>query len=289
MGKRSASVVDGLCVEPGTAAELSRRSPASHLGLGDKIRAQALNAELFERLDELHDRLWAEAKRSVVLVLQGMDAAGKDGTIRRVLTGLNPQGCDVVNFKPPSDLQLAHDYLWRVHAALPARGLLGVMNRSHYEDVVAARMLGVIDDAQRRRRFRHIREFERMLCDEGTSVVKVFLHVSREEQRARLQARIDDPAKNWKFHRADLEVRAKWDQYQEAYEEAISETSTDWAPWYVVPADHKWVRDVAVASLLVDVFSAWTPGSPIRSPGWRAWLWSKSASTGPRGDSSAIL
>ncbi len=261
------SIVHVLRVEPGKRARLDARSPADRLKLGQKADAPGMNERLRVVLDTLHNRLWAEAKRSVVLVLQGMDAAGKDGTIRRVLTGLNPQGCDVVNFKPPSDLQLAHDYLWRVHAALPARGLLGVMNRSHYEDVVAARMLGVIDDAQRRRRFRHIREFERMLCDEGTSVVKVFLHVSKEEQRARLQARIDDPAKNWKFHRADLEVRAKWDQYQEAYEEAISETSTDWAPWYVVPADHKWVRDVAVASLLVDVFQRLDPRIPDPEPG----------------------
>jgi PPK2 family polyphosphate:nucleotide phosphotransferase len=267
MAKQRVSVVDGLSVKPGDAAELSRRSPASHLGLGDKVKAQALNAEIFERLDELHDRLWAEAKRSVVLVLQGMDAAGKDGTIRRVLTGLNPQGCQVVNFKVPTDVDLAHDYLWRVHRALPPRGLLGVMNRSHYEDVVAARVLGLVDDAHCKHRFRHIREFERMLADEGTTVVKVFLHISNEEQRARLQARIDDPEKNWKFHHSDLEVRAKWDVYQERYEQAISATSTKWAPWYVVPADHKWVRDVAVAQLLVDVFERLDPRIPDPEPG----------------------
>lgn len=262
------SVVDNLRfleelrVEPGKPARLHARSPADRLGLGRKLEGQASSEQLLVVLDALHNRLWAEAKRSVVLVLQGMDAAGKDGTIRRVLTGLNPQGCDVVNFKVPSDLQLAHDYLWRIHAALPARGLLGVMNRSHYEDVVAARILGVIDDDQRRRRFRHIREFERMLRDEGSTVVKVFLHISKEEQRARLQERIDDPAKNWKFHRADLEVRDQWDLYQETYEEAITETSTDWSPWYVVPADHKWVRDVAVARLLVDVFRGLDPQIP---------------------------
>ena len=141
------------------------------------------------------------------------------------------------------------------------------MNRSHYEDVVAVRILGLIDDEQRRRRFRHIREFERMLSDEGTTVVKVFLHISKEEQRARLQERIDDPAKNWKFHRADLEVRAQWDEYQKGYEEAITETSTDWAPWYVVPADHKWVRDIAVARLLVDVFQRLDPRIPDPEPG----------------------
>jgi PPK2 family polyphosphate:nucleotide phosphotransferase len=267
VAKGQASIVGGLRVEPGTPADLAKRSPASHLKLAEKAAAQALNAQIFERLDELHNRLWAEAKRSVVLVLQGMDAAGKDGTIRRVLTGLNPQGCQVVDFKVPSDVDLAHDYLWRIHRAMPPRGRLGVMNRSHYEDVVAARVLGRVDDLGCERRFRHIREFERMLVDEGTTIVKVFLHISNEEQRARLQARIDDPTKNWKFQRADLEVRAQWDTYQKRYEEAITATSTSWAPWHVVPADHKWVRDVAVAQLLVDVFELLDPRIPDPEPG----------------------
>ena len=141
------------------------------------------------------------------------------------------------------------------------------MNRSHYEDVVIARIIGVIDDDQQARRFRHIREFERMLTDEGTTLVKVFLHISKEEQRERLQARIDDPQKNWKFHRGDLEVRAKWDEYQERYEQAISGTSTNWAPWYVVPADHKWVRDIAVSTILVEVFTGLDPRIPEPEPG----------------------
>jgi PPK2 family polyphosphate:nucleotide phosphotransferase len=213
-------------------------------------------------LEGLHNRLWAEARRSVVLVLQGLDASGKDGTIRRVLTGLNPQGCMVVNFKEPTTLDVAHDYLWRIHANTPARGILGVWNRSHYEDVVTALLIGAIDERQCRRRLRQIRAFERMLTDEGIRVVKVFLHISKDEQRARLQARIDDPAKNWKFRRSDLETRAHWDEYQAQYEEAITATSTGWSPWYVVPADHKWVRDVAVATLLVDVFQALDPQIP---------------------------
>jgi PPK2 family polyphosphate:nucleotide phosphotransferase len=260
-------MVEGLRVEPGHAAELARRNPASHLGLGDKVAGQALIHAILERLDQLHNRLWAEARRSVVLVLQGMDAAGKDGTIRRVLTGLNPQGCQVVNFKVPTEVDLAHDYLWRIHRALPPRGRLGVMNRSHYEDVVTARALGLVDADRCEQRYRHIREFERMLVDEGTTVVKVFLHLSNGEQRVRLQARIDDPEKNWKFHRADLEVRERWDEYQRRYEEALSATSTDWAPWYVVPADHKWVRDVAVAQLLVDVFERLDPRIPAPEVG----------------------
>jgi PPK2 family polyphosphate:nucleotide phosphotransferase len=262
MTKQQPSVLDGLRVKPGGDADLARRDPGARLGLPDKATGQARSSELLRELDDLHNRLWAEAERSVVLVLQGMDASGKDGTIRRVLTGLNPQGCSVVNFKVPSELERAHDYLWRIHAALPARGILGVMNRSHYEDVVTARILDVIDDERCERRHRHIREFERMLSDEGTTMVKVFLHLSKDEQRARLQARIDDPAKSWKFRRADLEVRARWDDYQARYEDTISATSTDWAPWYVVPADRKWVRDVAVAQLLVDVLTRLDPQIP---------------------------
>jgi PPK2 family polyphosphate:nucleotide phosphotransferase len=268
MAKRNdAKLVDELIVRPGDAAGLHKRNPASSLGMVDKIEGRDRLAVLQMELDALHNRLWAEERRSVVLVLQGMDAAGKDGTIRRVLTGLNPQGCSVTNFKVPTDVALAHDYLWRVHNAIPARGILGVFNRSHYEDVVAARILGWIDDAWCERRFRHIREFERMLGEEGVFVVKVFLHISKEEQRARLQERIDDPEKNWKFHHSDLEVRARWDEYQRRYEDAITATSSSWAPWYVVPGDHKWVRDVAVTEVLVRVFAALDPRIPDPEPG----------------------
>ncbi|HLM17527.1 MAG TPA: PPK2 family polyphosphate kinase [Acidimicrobiia bacterium] len=260
--RQSHALTDALRVTPGDAAGLSKRNPASRLGLGEKADGQTRRAELAVVLEDLHNRLWAEARRAVLLVLQGMDASGKDGAIRRVLTGLNPQGCSVVNFKEPTTLDFAHDYLWRVHANTPARGLLGVWNRSHYEDVVTAFCIGAIDERQTRRRYRQIRGFERMLTEEGISVVKVFLHVSKEEQRARLQARIDDPAKNWKFRRSDLDTRRKWDDYQVQYDAAITATSTSWAPWYVVPADHKWVRDVAVGTLLVDELSALDPQIP---------------------------
>jgi PPK2 family polyphosphate:nucleotide phosphotransferase len=262
-----AKLVEKLVVRPGAAAGLADRNPSSYLGLADKGEGRDRLVALQQQLDGLHNRLWAEARRTVVLVLQGMDAAGKDGTIRRVLTGLNPQGCAVTNFKVPTDVALAHDYLWRIHNALPARGILGVFNRSHYEDVVAARMLDLIDDDWCERRFRHIREFERMLAEEGVFMVKVFLHISKEEQRARLQERIDDPEKNWKFHQSDLEVRARWDEYQRRYEAAISATSSDWAPWYVVPGDHKWVRDVAVTDVLVQVFQLLDPQIPDPEPG----------------------
>ena len=260
-------LLDDLVVKPGDDANLAQRNPASRRGIADKAEGRARMAELLPRLDKLHDRLWAEAARSVVLVLQGMDASGKDGTIRRVLTGLNPQGCSVTNFKAPTDVERAHDYLSRVHAVLPARGILGVFNRSHYEDVVAARIIGVVDKERCEQRYRHIREFEQMLCDEGTTMLKVFLHISKDEQRARLQARIDDPEKNWKFRRSDLEVRALWGEYHDRYEEAITATSTDWAPWLVVPSDHKSVRDVAVTEALLDVFERLAPQFPEPEPG----------------------
>lgn len=257
--------VDDLRVKPGVAAGLAERDPRDKLGL-DKDEAAAMRERLDGELCELHERLWAEAERSVLLVLQGMDSAGKDGTIRRVLSGLNPQGCEVASFKAPSEAERAHDYLWRVHGVCPARGKLGVFNRSHYEDVLAARMIGVVDGDRCRQRYRHLREFERMLTEEGTTVVKVFLHISKDEQRERLQARVDDPVKNWKFNAADLDVRKQWDDYQELYDEVITETSTGEAPWYVVPADRKWVRDVAVESLLVRTLDGLDPQIPAADP-----------------------
>jgi PPK2 family polyphosphate:nucleotide phosphotransferase len=261
------ATIDGLRVEPGTAAALATRDPGDRLGLADKPKARVRLNELAEELQGLHDRLWAEARRSVLLVLQGMDTAGKDGAIKKVIGGLNPMGCHVVGFKAPNDAELEHDYLWRVHAKCPARGQIGAFNRSHYEDVVAARVIGVVDADQCKRRQHHIRDFERMLTDEGTTLVKAFLHISRDEQRKRLQARLDDPTKRWKFKPDDLDTRKKWPAYQAAYEEAISATSTEFAPWYYVPADHKWVRDVAVAALLVSTLRTLDPRYPKPATG----------------------
>jgi PPK2 family polyphosphate:nucleotide phosphotransferase len=255
-----------LRVPTGGPARLARRSTADRLGIADKQAAQQERAVLLDELKDLHERLWAEDARSVLLVLQGMDTAGKDGVIRRVLSGLNPQGCTVTGFKPPTTTELAHDYLWRVHAACPARGQLGVFNRSHYEDVVTARVLGIIDEKQCRRRYERVRAFEQMLIDEGTTLVKVFLHISPDEQRKRLQARLDDPTKRWKFRPEDLDTRKQWDAYQSAYEDAINETSTDRAPWWVVPSDRKWVRDIAVERLLLDTFRRLDPQFPPPDP-----------------------
>jgi PPK2 family polyphosphate:nucleotide phosphotransferase len=259
-------VMNELKVSPGRAADLAHRSTADRLGIADRQSAQKERAAILAELQDLHERLWGEARRSVLLVLQGMDTSGKDGVIRRVLGGLNPQGCSVTGFKPPTTLELEHDYLWRVHDVCPKRGRLGVFNRSHYEDVVTARILGIIDKAHCRRRYRHVRDFEQMLTDEDTTIVKVFLHISRDEQRTRLQARLDDPTKRWKFRPEDLETRKEWDAYQAAYEEAIRETSTDVAPWWIVPADRKWVRNVAVARLLLDAFRRLDPQFPPPDP-----------------------
>jgi PPK2 family polyphosphate:nucleotide phosphotransferase len=252
-----------LHVEPGSTPGLDRRDAGLRIGAAGKDEGLSRLAELVGRLGVLHNRLFAEATRSVLLVLQGMDASGKDGTIRNVLTGVNPQGCRVVSFREPSATELAHDYLWRVHAACPARGEIAIFNRSHYEDVVAARVRDLVHKSVWERRFEHIRGFEQMLVDEGTAVVKVFLHVSGEEQGRRLQERLDDPEKRWKFRAGDLDDREHWNQFMTAYEDAIRETSTEWAPWYVVPADHNWVRNLAVAELLVETLERLDPKLPV--------------------------
>jgi PPK2 family polyphosphate:nucleotide phosphotransferase len=254
-------MIGKLRVEPGQPAGLVERDPRDTLGL-EKHEGEELLAELDDRLGVLQQRLYAESTRSVLLVLQGLDASGKDGVIRRVFTGISPQGCRVVSFRVPSDSELAHDYLWRVHAQLPARGEIGIFNRSHYEDIVAVRVRGLAPEDVWRPRAGHIREWERMLVDEGTTLVKVFLNVSQEEQRQRLQERLDDPEKRWKFRRGDLEDRARWDAFVEAYEDAINETSTAWAPWHVVPADRNWLKAVAVAKLLVDALERLDPRLP---------------------------
>ncbi len=248
-------------VEAGSSAGLSARATANKFGL-DKAQAEMQLKDYVEKLSVLHNRLWAERKRSVLLVLQGLDASGKDGTIKRVFTGLNPQGCTVHSFKAPNEAERAHDYLWRVHAVVPPRGYIGIFNRSHYEDAVTTRVLGIIDDDERVRRHAHINDFERMLTDEGTTVVKVFLHLGRDEQRKRLQARVDDPEKRWKFRHDDLDTRRHWDDYQRLYDETITATSTKWAPWYVVPADHKWVSGLLVAGLLAETLEKLDPLVP---------------------------
>ena len=252
----------GLRVEPGSGAELRARSAGDHAGLSGKADARKELAKLVDELALLHNRLYAEASRSLLLILQGLDASGKDGTIRSVLTGVNPQGCRIVSFKAPSATELAHDYLWRIHQVTPLRGEIGIFNRSHYEDVVAVRVHRLAPKSVWSRRSRHIREFERMLGDEGTALVKIFLNVSRDEQRKRLQERLVNPEKGWKFRRSDLDDRARWDEFIDAYDAVIGETSTKWAPWHVVPADHNWVRNLLVARIVVDELRRMNPQLP---------------------------
>jgi PPK2 family polyphosphate:nucleotide phosphotransferase len=254
-------VLDELRVKPGTKAGIADRDPATTLGV-DKKDGEKRLAHLVELIDALQYRLYAENRHSVLLVLQGLDASGKDGVVRRVFEGVNPTGVSVTSFKAPVGAELEHDYLWRVHAALPRRGMIGVFNRSHYEDVVAVRMYEIAPPAVWRPRYEHIRGFERMLVDEGTTVLKVFLNVSREEQRARFQERLDDATKRWKFRRDDLKVRERFDDWVAAWDDALTETSTDGAPWYVVPADRNWLKALAVAELVVDALERLDPTFP---------------------------
>ena len=213
-------MLEHLRVNPGEPARLAERDPRDTLGL-EKDAGKERRRELVARIDELQYRLHAEGTRSLLLVLQGLDAAGKDGVIRRVFVGVNPQGVRVVAFKAPVGAELHHDYLWRIHAALPARGTLGVFNRSHYEDIVTVGVNDLAPEEVWRKRPEHVREFERTLVDEGTAIVKVFLHVSREEQAARLAERLQDPLKRWKSNPDDLAVNERYDEYTAAYEEAI--------------------------------------------------------------------
>ena len=260
-------MIEQLRVEPGAKADISKRDPKDTLGVADKQAGKQQLAEIHARLESLQARLYAESRHSVLLVLQGLDASGKDGVIRKVFAGLNPQACRVASFKAPTSTELAHDYLWRVHAALPARGEIGIFNRSHYEDVVAVRMLELAPKEVWQRRPAHIREWERMLSDEGTPIVKVFLNVSKEEQRQRLQERVDDPMKRFKFRLEDLDVRKRFDDYVRAWDEVITETSSEWAPWYVVPADRNWVKSLAVAHLLMSALERIDPKFPPAQPG----------------------
>lgn len=255
-------------VAPGEALDLSARDPRDAAGApGDKAATEPLVEDLVAELGGYQQRLWAEGRRSLLVVLQAMDAGGKDGTIRKVFTGVNPQGVSVTSFKAPSTKELAHDFLWRIHAHAPARGEIGIFNRSHYEDVLIVRVNELVPEDVWRPRFHIIREFEAALAAAGTQVVKLFLHISPEEQRERFQARLDDPTKRWKFAAADVEVRTRWHDYQRAYEEAIAETSTPEAPWYVIPSDRKWFRNWAVLQVLLAHLGEMDPQFPVEEPG----------------------
>jgi len=220
--------------------------------VGGKQEALEALAQLNKRLEKLQELLYAEGKHKVLVVLQAMDAGGKDGTIRVVFDGVDPSGVRVASFGVPTEQELARDYLWRVHQQVPRKGELVIFNRSHYEDVLVVRVKNLVPEQVWQKRYHHIREFERMLVDEGTIILKFFLHISKDEQRKRLQERLDNPEKRWKFRKGDLEDRQLWEKYQEAFEVAIRETSTTYAPWYVIPANKNWYRNWLVSSILVE-------------------------------------
>lgn len=235
---------------------------------GDWNKDSALE-QVKQHVDALRDlayRLYAENQRAVLVVLQGMDTAGKDGAIRRLLTGINPLSCQIASFKAPSADELDHDFLWRIHNATPRRGMIGIFNRSHYEDVLVVRVRKLAPEKEWRSRYQRINEFEELLVEGGITLVKCFLHISKEEQRERLQARLDDPNKRWKFNLGDLAERKFWDDYQAAYEEVLSRCNTDHAPWHIIPADRKWNRDLVISTLVRDTLERLDPKFPPADP-----------------------
>lgn len=255
---KSAMPVNGALerywVKPGSRLDLES------VDTDEKILFQGAGKDDFEpQFDELRHKiqalqkvLYAENKHRVLVVIQAMDTGGKDGCIKNVFSHIDPQGLNVVSFKKPSVEELAHDFLWRIHAGVPSNGQLVIFNRSHYEDIVAVRVKKIFPDEVWKHRQRHVIEFERMLAEEGTTIVKIFLHISKTEQKKRLEARLENPSKHWKINPDDLVDRARWNDFMKAYEDVISKTSTDLAPWYVVPADRKWYRNLCVARILVD-------------------------------------
>lgn len=240
-------------VEPGKKVKLSERDPQDTGDFkGGKEDGLKAISKLNEKLQELQEVLYAEGKHKVLVVLQAMDTGGKDGAIRRVFDGVNPQGVKVASFKVPTPEEMAHDYLWRVHKVTPANGELVIFNRSHYEDVLVVRVHNYVPKDVWSKRYEQINAFEKLLAENGTTILKFFLHISKDEQKERLQARLDDPTKHWKFSLGDLGERKLWDEYQSAYEDALNKTSTSHAPWIVVPANRKWYRDLVISQVLVD-------------------------------------
>lgn len=253
--------------EPGEKVKREDWDPDDTSGFeGSEDQAREEAKQLDKELDELQEKLFAEHKHKVLIVLQAMDTGGKDGTIRRIFQGINPSGVHVVHFREPTPEELDHDFLWRVHPKVPGKGEIVIFNRSHYEDVLVARVHKVVTKEVWEQRYRQIREFERSLAEQDVTILKFYLNIDKEEQKKRLQERLDDPKKEWKFSKDDLPERARWDDYMKAYEEAIEETSTEWAPWYVVPANHKWFRDLLVASIIVESLSGLGMRYPRLSP-----------------------
>lgn len=246
-----AEIPDALIVKPGKKFRLHTIDPGATPAARGKLNAERRLMKNLNRLSVLQYLLYAEGKRSVLVVLQGIDAGGKDGTVRHVMSGLNPQGVRVTSFKVPDGEEKRHDYLWRVHKAVPGRGEIGLFNRSHYEDVLVVRVHNLVPKRVWEKRYQQINEFERMLAENGTTILKFFLYISKDEQKRRFEERLEDQTKHWKFSPADVEERKFWDDYAAAFEDAIERCSTPWAPWYVIPANRKWYRNLAVSEILV--------------------------------------
>jgi PPK2 family polyphosphate:nucleotide phosphotransferase len=241
-----------LLVPPGKPVRLADYDPGYTAGHKSKAETKAELKRNGKRLRKLQQVLWAEGKHALLIILQALDAGGKDGTIKHVMRGVNPQGCQVNSFKVPTKEELDHDYLWRVHKATPRRGHIGIFNRSHYEDVLVVRVHNLVPEDMWQQRYEQINQFEKLLADTGTTILKFFLYISKEEQKERFEARLRDPRKNWKFSTADVKERGYWDDYMRAYEDALSRCSTPWAPWHIIPADHKWYRNLAVSQVIIE-------------------------------------
>ncbi|MFP5404187.1 MAG: polyphosphate kinase 2 family protein [Gammaproteobacteria bacterium] len=255
-------------IPPGDKPKLSKRDADDKSILnGDKAEARERLEAARARLQALQELLYAEGRHKLLVVLQAMDTAGKDSTIRHVFQGVDPLGVRVTAFKAPTAHELAKDYLWRVHQHVPGKGEIMIFNRSHYEDVLVTRVNGWIDADECKRRYRQINDFERMLTETGTTILKFYLHISKDEQKKRLESRRDDPEKQWKFQPGDLAVRAQWDDYMKAYEDAIAATSTAWAPWHVIPANNKLARNLRVSALLIDALEGLDMRYPEAPPG----------------------
>jgi PPK2 family polyphosphate:nucleotide phosphotransferase len=249
-------------VGPDTPVSLADQDPADTGAHDDADAARAELQDLVDHVADLQARLYAEEERSLLVVLQGIDAAGKDSTVAHVFRGTNPQGVRVYSFKEPSNEESAHDFLWRYHQHTPARGMIHVFNRSHYEDVLVVRVKGLVEEERWRSRYDSINDFERMLAREGTTIVKFFLHISKDAQMDRFRERLEREDKHYKFSANDVRERRNWDAYQEAYEEALRCTSTEWAPWYMIPSDHKWYRNLVVARTVCGVLEDMDPRWP---------------------------
>jgi PPK2 family polyphosphate:nucleotide phosphotransferase len=262
------SFLDRFRIEPGTRVDLASRDPRDTTGFADESATKAETSDLAKEIDKLQDRLYAEGKRALLVILQGTDTSGKDGTIRGVFNATGPLGVTVTAFRRPSEIELEHDFLWRVHKACPRRGTVGIFNRSHYEDVLVVKVRGFAPPDAIEKRYDQINAFEKMLVENGTTVLKFMLHISKAEQAERLQERLDTPRKHWKFNPGDLEDREHWDEFEAAYETMLQRCSTAWAPWYIVPADRKWVRNAVVARIVKATLEDMDPRYPKGT--WKA-------------------